>query len=239
MNLSEYLKSWNAALSSQNDSVPESLANVLQMPLERLDLYRGFVRNHYNHSVRKMFPQLMKLTPRLFTDEFIQSYFAAYPPTAWELNAMAKDFPEFLATHPQVEPAFAECARYESARFQVFMHTADETEVAGHLEPNHLTLSPALFLLQRHFDDQAAELETPKLVALSRQRDPFDTVVSELSILAVAILQTVSDNPIERSLCVQTVSERMANAPSEVEEEVSILLDANVLLLGKARSSGH
>lgn len=240
MHLSRYLDLWKDTLSGAGPT--NSIAAELEMPVERLQMYRGFVQWHYSNALQKMYPRLAKVAPQLFTPESVGEYYRAFEPTAWELNDLTKHLCEHLKSQPHVPPYLAELADYEWAEFCVFVHPSNEERVARELEPHQLALSPALYLMQfQHLITDwkekidAGEIDSKpeegtQVLIVSRLRNPFKNAFSIPSFCALAILQTLSAEPLDREECIARVMALTQLNEEDVREEVDALLAAPILI---------
>jgi hypothetical protein len=146
MELDRYLGLWKQTLSGPGPN--GAVATELGFELPRLRLYRKLVHSHYRGAVEKMYPLLKRQAPELFHSEIIEGYFAAHPPTAWELNDLARDFPKYLKSQTHYPTWYAEVAEYEWAQFITYLHPADENEIRSNLKADEVALNPTLYIMQ-------------------------------------------------------------------------------------------
>ena len=116
MDNQSYQKGWSD-LIIKNGNI-DSYAKTLGLSAKTLDLYRGFVWNHYKSCLKKMFPRLQDVWDIDWT-QVASDYFAMYPPLAWELNDMTVNFPNFLRK-TEVPEYLCELAEYEITEFMVY-----------------------------------------------------------------------------------------------------------------------
>jgi hypothetical protein len=113
----------------------QSTALALGISAERLKLYQGFVFNHQAEVLQKMYPRWAQVET-VDWNYWIEKYYAAYPPLAWELNTLAKDFPLFM--QGQDVPAYIpELLAYEWSEFDVYRRKVEMKGSGLRLNPAH------------------------------------------------------------------------------------------------------
>jgi len=132
----------------RGETSPETAAERLGAPVERLAIYQQFARNHIDNVLKKNYTVLAGLFSEQW-DELVDGYLAEYPPGSYELNRNAARFREYLATLA-LDPArgitefHLELAELEWTEFSVY---ASQVEIPTPEEVTRPMLNPTLQIL--------------------------------------------------------------------------------------------
>ncbi|GEM_PF-5016137 len=253
MNLESYLAKWKTILSGTGPT--ESAAKELGMPLDRLKTYRRFIWDHYQDAIRLMFTRVEKVAPETLTLECIEDYYSKFPPTEWNLNQLAKHYPTYLKELP-VHSAVAELAEFDWAEFCVLRDLADETQLIADLAPKELLLHPSLSLLtfqnqisswvhdideiEENAQDNAAAgtkpiypslpVAGPETLLMSRVRDPFQMRLTQPSLAALAVIQSLSDGKLSLETALTAAATICGLPVEDLKSETDFLVTQGILL---------
>lgn len=131
----------------------EVAAERFGVPVERIAIYRDFVRNHIANALAKNYEVLASTLSEELWEELVSAYFQAYPALAFELNANAEQFREFLAGPGRTLSAelgdfHLELAELEWFEWHVYSVRDDIPEPSGVSQP---TLNPTLIILECNY----------------------------------------------------------------------------------------
>jgi uncharacterized protein len=143
-------------------------AERLGAPVERLEVYAGFVRRHVRSVVTKDYPILSEvLAPEVWA-RLLDRFFAEHPSRHYELNANAGPFRELLSQEAslpdgEVGEAHVELAELEWQELVAYFSTEEIPDASAVSIP---TLNPTLRVLQlawpmASFVDAWREADTP------------------------------------------------------------------------------
>ncbi|MCB9091358.1 MAG: putative DNA-binding domain-containing protein [Halobacteriovoraceae bacterium] len=144
MNLEQYQKSLVQGIYHKEDNALE-----LGFPRDRFQMYRSFIHGHYQSALTKMFPRLSELR-KIPWIQWSQEYYQDYPPHAYELNDLAKNFHEFMNKKyevGEVKDYEVELVQYELTEFQVFRAPFEVEK-----DSLSLQLNPTLAVLEFAYD---------------------------------------------------------------------------------------
>jgi len=234
MKLSQYQSHWDEVLTGKIPT--DLLSKTLELPSERLQLYRGFIANHYREAIEKMYPRLREYFPSAPWNEITESYYRAFPPVAWEINGLSQNFPEFLRTsHREFQlPQWAsELAAYEWVEFAVYTHLGEEAHTLNEIPAGHYTLNPTLEILaltaligpyvasrDRGESTPADPSPQPNVLLVARNPETWRCVFTQASPTAISALQIFAE---ARSIS-------GAALPAELMDECTKLRSQFVLL---------
>lgn len=128
---------------------PEEAARRLGAPLERVQVYARFVRDHVQAALDKNYEVLAEAVGPARWQRWSDAFFQAHPPGHYELNACAAPFPDFLAERA-ADPAFevadwhVELARLQWCEWEAYAH---ETRIPAPEELEAPVLNPTLAIL--------------------------------------------------------------------------------------------
>ncbi len=178
-----------------------------------LELYQGFVRDHYCSALIKMFPRMSDVWDFNW-NEISNEYFKHYAPTAWDLNDLAASFPDFLEK-TQANNYLVELAQYELAEFQVYKSAKKEFSESPALQVNQ-TLTSLSFKYDiagwvKQMDEWEAlgefrqlksskPLERQNIVLLVRNPETKLVVFTQPDMLSVGILEIIQQVEIANPL---------------------------------------
>lgn len=131
----KYQNAWDELILHKKSAKESCL--LIGMNEKTLELYKGFVNNHYSQALDKMFPRLQELIS-IDWDELSIMYYEKYPPYAWDLNDLTLSFPKFLRSIKDVlkiEESFIELVEYELLEFFVYKSKTEQMN-------NDLQLNP-------------------------------------------------------------------------------------------------
>ena len=136
----------------RGEASADDVAARIGAPAARLRVVRRMIRGHVTRALEKVFPCVRAhLSPRTW-EELAASYYAAHPPTSFELNRAAAAFPGYLAgaigdqPHREATLAHAELAELEWEALAAYL--APDAEWAGDVG---LRINPTLTLLSLDF----------------------------------------------------------------------------------------
>ncbi len=208
-----YQDSWKKLIC--NESTLEETSNLTGIDSETLDLYKGFVNNHYEGALEKMFPRLGSLIDIDWT-EVSHLYFEKFPPYAWDLNDLTINFPTFALSYFDdfdfEEEVLKELLEYEINEFMVYKMPTSEIPFS-----NIYTINDAVFLAEYQFDIASWVKQMDKLEIA----DDIEKLKSSRPLKAPNIL-CVSRNP-ATNLCVFTQFGALELGIVEVLKQVNVL----------------
>ncbi|MCY4643869.1 MAG: putative DNA-binding domain-containing protein [Bacteriovoracales bacterium] len=242
MELKNYLSGWKKLLYEGQEA-------DLGLSPKVSELYRGFVRDHYREILGKVYTRLDECHPCPW-DEWAQGYFREYPPYAWELNHLARHFPDYLEKNRLVSEDLVDLARYEWGEYVVYSHRGSpkawaERGRGGQGDPLYI-LNEAHVLLELRFDiagwifhwereNGFAPLRgrpSPKsnILVIARDEKTGNCVMTLCDIFHVALYEALSTGPSEGQnertfhLAVQKIlGERVRFTKSEFREKIAFL----------------
>lgn len=249
MKLESYLEKWKTILSGAGPT--EAIALELGVSLDRLKTYRRFIWDHYQDAIRLMYTRVEKVAPQALTLECIRTYYEKFPPTEWNLNQLAKHYPAYLKELP-VSTAVAELAEYDWAEFCVLRDLSDEAQLISDLAPGELLLHPGLYLLT--FQNQISswvhdidEIEEnadgkekpvyptepatgPETLLMSRICDPYQIRLTQPSLAALSVIQTLSDGKMSEETALAAAAKICGLPLADLKSETDFLIQQGVLL---------
>ena len=168
-------------------------------------LYRGFVQNHYLDILIKVYSRLDECFDCPW-EEWRDGYYKKYPPYAWELNHLAKHFPDYLQHGQLLEQSLVELTRYEWAEYAV--STQFEEQHEDPILSGQYYLNPAHQLLEMGFDiagwifhwereNSGAPLQgrpsaMPNVLIISRDVKSLNCVMTQCDLLDLIIYEGLS-----------------------------------------------
>jgi hypothetical protein len=251
MKLESYLEKWKTILSGTGPT--EDIALELGVSLDRLKTYRRFIWDHYQDAIRLMYTRVEKVAPQTLTLECIRAYYETFPPCEWNLNQLAKHYPTYLKELP-VPAAVAELAEYDWAEFCVLRDLADEAQLIAELAPGELLLHPGLYLLtfQNQISswvhdideiEENAEAEEkfkpiyplepkaePETLLMSRICDPYQIRLTQPSLAALSVIQTLSDGKLSEEAALAAAAKICDLPVADLKTETDFLIQQGVLL---------
>lgn len=171
----------------------DAFARDLGQPLNRVALYRDFVRGHVSAILTKLFPQALALLEDKASLE--DAFYRQHPPGQRDLNLAGAPFPEFLDQHGH---AFAAAvAQLEWEIFAAAVHPAV-------LTANEPTLNPTLSLFEQHhpavqhlakgpLPQPVARLSPPQVVMVFRRASNHAVVFRVLDETSARVLTALSE----------------------------------------------
>lgn len=243
MQLSEYEKLWEKALVSG-----ENTAASLGIAFKRLELYQGFIKNHYLGALKKMFPRLRAYKKDIDWELWSQQFYEAFPPKAWELNNLTLSFPQFIQEkcHKGELPLFIhDLVRYELAEFFVYKSPCEKDKA----QDNFLKINPAHELLILDFDIpswifecekkgnalQGEPLNEQTLLVIARDFNSFNCVFTKLSLTSAYLYQLLSQNCLtEEQLCSHMMTTLSSQSPltvDSIKSEIEALKRQSIVYL--------
>jgi hypothetical protein len=247
--LETYLEKWKTILSGSGPT--DAVAGELGVSLDRLKTYRRFIWDHYQDAIRLMYGRVEKVAPESLTLECIRAYYSKFPPNEWNLNQLAKHYPAYLKELP-VPTAVCELAEYEWAEFCVLRDLADEAQLIADLAPGELLLHPSLYLLNfqnqisswvHDIDELEENAETdskpvyptaptagPETLLMSRICDPYQIRLTQPSLGALSVIQTLSDGKMSRDAALAAAAEVCGLPEVELKSETDFLIKQGILL---------
>ncbi|GEM_PF-1172373 len=195
MNLNQYLNSWENYLVGHDNGESISANNARGL------IYKEMVWGHYEGTLEKMFPRLLKFQNFDWAD-VAREYFTLYPPTSYDLNQLSFQFPDFLLLKANLEvlPYYLyEIALYEIAEFQVYTsHEKSPDGIGVYLNPTCQFLDLKYDVAKMIQTSEKSEIEIikkPNLLCIARNHDGLLKFI-ELNAQALELLLPLEDAPL-------------------------------------------
>ncbi len=132
----------------RGEMAPIEVAPILDVPVERIELYQTLVKQHLTNVLEKIYTSLPALLEPSLWRELVDDYFKEYPSHHYELNANGGHFRDFLLERHNRDPHkvsgfILDLAELEWREWEVYAAPDEDTdETAG------TTLNPTLVILQ-------------------------------------------------------------------------------------------
>ena len=199
MRLSDYLTGMKR-LIQDGEGVDLGLSEEVAL------LYRGFVQNHYLDILPKVYSRLDECYPCPWED-WRDGYYKQYPPHAWELNHLAKYFPDYLESNQLLEQCLVELALYEWTEYSISTQLANgcgATALRGqyYLNPVHqlleLGFDVAGWIFHWERENEGCPLEgrpmaMPNVLIVSRNVKTLGCVMTQCDLLDLMIYEVLSE----------------------------------------------
>lgn len=206
MKLADYEKFWFESLISSIDH-----SEKLGINKGRLELYQGFVKNHYIGSLQKMFPRISEVFSPEW-EKWSEDYYNDYPPIHFELNSLTLNFPKFLKKlvgKGSLPEHIVELAEYELAEF--FIYTSPENYQSIERIDEELVLNKSLMIFEFEYrigewvkamdeNSQAKEVAPERgdnILAISRDNQNFRCVMSSLNQIDLLLIELLKEVPMK------------------------------------------
>lgn len=235
--LNKYHQAWDK-ITDSNFSV-QHLAKELKVDFKGLKIYRTYIKDHYFDTLNKIFPH----TKSFFSAEMWHllgvRYYQKFPPRAYEMNAMAQDLPDYLASLKYL-PYLVELAYYEWSEFSTYLNSADENREEQKLQKDEFTLSPCIDLKVYNYpiNEWVCAQETTKNIVISK-KSPHVLIVSrgkdflctftkasELSLKIISLL-------LEKEKCLREEI-NLPFSKDQIQQELNFLVKQRIILFNSA-----
>lgn len=239
--MNSYYDAWFSFLKPKDHLDIQRTSELTGLNEETLELYKGFVQNHWKGALKKMFPRLRDVYP-IDWDEVFREYYDLYPPSAWDMNEMTYSIPKFLEDKG-FDQYLVELTKYEVLEFQVYKSPGIKS-----LDKESLKLNPTMSLSMFNYkiaqwvkmmdQDENYYQSLPQsgqnILGVCRDFDTHMCRFTELGKIEVAILEIVKQVPIGKENKVQELREALAHFEIEAEhkrvEEALNLLESQQLI---------
>lgn len=138
----------------RHDATTADTARALDVPSDRLDIYRAFVTGHITHVLGKVYPYVRAVVRshgEAAWNALALAFFREVPAATRELNASVEPFAAWLdtqvATRPEVAPWLPTLAQLE---WELFAAWAHEAEVSAEVSAERAgpIINPTLSILE-------------------------------------------------------------------------------------------
>ena len=197
------------------------------------DLYKDMVSSHYKSALQKMFPRLSEVF-EIPWEEWGSLYKTKYGQSAWELNSLTREFPQFLEENQLVPDYLIELSEYELAEFFVFTKlTESESIINETLEILYLNYDIANYVISLEkgmLDAQPEKIQN--ILGINRDPDTLLCIFSSLNILDLDIIETVQLEEINKDMLIKSLLSKyeiMGATETLIHERLKYLNDQKIL----------
>lgn len=224
--MNDYYESWFSFLKPKQELEIKLASEQTGLPKETLELYHGFIHNHWKGALKKMFPRLRDVCS-INWDEIYQEYYHLYSPSSWDMNEMTFSFPKFLE-QKNYDPYLVELAKYEVIEFQVYKKPALKP-----VDRENLRINPTVIIEMFNFriaewvrlmdQDESYYNSSPEpgenILAIGRDFETHMCKFTVLGNLDLAILEIIKQVPICRKNKVSEIKEGLEYLQIKADSE--------------------